>query len=53
MKITASTQKRKLDTSISLSDINLNQPLTLETLIPGSYTKVELSEVLKMFSDKK
>lgn len=53
MKITASTQKRKLDTSISLSDINLNQPLTLETPIPGSYTKVELSEVLKMFSDKK
>ena len=53
MKITASTKKRKLDTSISLTDINLNQPFTLETPIPGSYTKVELSEVLKMFSDKK
>lgn len=53
MKITASTKTTKLDTSISLSDINLNQQFTLETSIPGSYTKVELSEVLKMFSDKK
>ena len=53
MKIVASTQKQKLDTSLSLSDINLNNPLTLETEIPGSYTKVELSEVLKMFGDKK
>ncbi|MGV8963329.1 MAG: DUF4292 domain-containing protein [Candidatus Saccharimonadaceae bacterium] len=53
MKITASTQKRKLDTSLSLSEINLNNPFTLETEIPGSYTKVELSEVLKMFGDKK
>lgn len=53
MKIIASTDKRKLDTSIYLSDINLNDPLTLETSIPGSYVKVELSEVLKMFSDKK
>lgn len=53
MKITTSTQKRKLDTSIKLSDINLNTEMNLDTSIPGSYTKVELSEVLKMFSDKK
>ena len=53
MKITASTQKRKLDTSITMSDINLNEVMSLETSIPSSYTKVELSEVLKMFSDKK
>lgn len=53
MKISASTQKLKLDTSFSLSDINLNQPLTLETSIPGSYTKAEISEVLQMFSIKK
>ncbi len=53
MKITASTKKLKLDTSIALLDINLDEQLFLETPIPGSYTKVELSEVLKMFSDKK
>lgn len=53
MKIVASTQKRKLDTSLSLSDINLNNLFTLDTEIPSSYTKVELSEVLKMFGDKK
>ena len=52
MKIVASTQKQKLDTSLSLSDINLNNPLTLETELPGSYTKVELSELLKRFGDK-
>lgn len=53
MKIIASTEKRKLNTSLSLSDVNLNTPMDLETSIPGSYTKIELSEVLKMFSDKK
>ena len=53
MKITATTKKRKLDTSIDFSNINLDELLSLETPIPGSYTKVELSEVLKMFSDKK
>lgn len=53
MKVIASAKRRKLDTSIRLSDINLNSEMNLETSIPGSYTKVELSEVLKMFSDKK
>ena len=53
MKISATTDKRKLDTTIALSDINLEESFSLETPIPGSYTKVELSEVLKMFSDKK
>ena len=53
MKISATIDKRKLDTTIALSDINLEEPFSLETPIPGSYTKVELSEVLKMFSDKK
>ena len=53
MKIAASMQKRKLNTSLSLSSIILNDPLTLETSIPDSYTRVELKEVLKMFADKK
>ncbi len=53
MKIVAATEKRKLNTSLSLSDITLDSPMNLETSIPGSYTKIELSEVLKMFSDKK
>ena len=53
MKVVASTQKRKLNTSFSLSDINLDTSMELETSIPNSYTKMELSEVLKMFSDKK
>lgn len=53
MKVVASTQKRKLNTSFSLSDINLDTSMNLETSIPDSYTKMEFSEVLKMFSDKK
>ena len=53
MKIIASTDKKKLNTSLSLSDINLDSPMNLETSIPDSYIKMELSEVLKMFSDKK
>ena len=53
MKIAASMQKRKLNTSLSLSSIILNDPLSLETSIPDSYTRVELKEVLKMFADKK
>lgn len=53
MKIIAATEKSKLSTSFALSDINLDSPMDLETSIPNSYTKIELSEVLKMFSDKK
>ena len=53
MKIEASTKKTKLNTSISLSSISLNDPMTLETSIPTSYTRVELKEVLKMLADKK
>ncbi len=53
MKVVASTQKNKLNTSFSLSDINLDTSMNLETSIPNSYTKMELSEVLKIFSDKK
>jgi hypothetical protein len=53
MKIVATTQKRKLNTSITLSAITLNDPLTLETSIPASYTRVELKEVLKILVDKK
>lgn len=53
MKIVASTQKKSLNASLSLSDINLDNPMNLETTIPESYTKMELSDVLKMFSDKK
>ncbi|HKM45591.1 MAG TPA: DUF4292 domain-containing protein [Dysgonamonadaceae bacterium] len=53
MMVVASTQKNKLNASFSLSDINLETQMDLETTIPSSYTKMELSEVLKMFSDKK
>ena len=53
MKIEASTKKTKLNTSISLSSISLNDPMTLETSIPTSDTRVELKEVLKMLADKK
>ena len=52
MKIVASTQKSKLDTSISLSAISFNDSLTLNNSIPSSYTKVELKEVLKILADK-
>lgn len=52
MKIKASTKKRKLDTSISLSSIILDEPLSLNTTIPSSYAKVELKEIMKLLADK-
>ena len=52
MKILATSKKRKIDTSMSLSSISLDEPLTLDTSIPSSYTKVELEEVIKLLSDK-
>lgn len=52
MEVAASTQKSKLDASISLSSIELDESLTLSNSIPSSYTRVELKEVLKMLSDK-
>jgi hypothetical protein len=52
MKIVASTQKSKLDTSISLSAISFNDSLTLNNSVPSTYTKVELKEVLKILADK-
>ena len=52
MKVVASTEKSKLDASISLYSIDLNESLQLENSIPSSYTKVEMKEVLKMLADK-
>ncbi len=52
MEILARTEKRKIDTSMSLSSISLNQPLTLDSSIPSSYDKVELEELIKLLSDK-
>ena len=52
MKILATSKKRKIDTSMSLSSISLDEPLTLDSSIPSSYTKVELEEVIKLLSDK-
>lgn len=52
MKIAASTDKTKLNTSISLSAISLNDSLTLNNSVPSSYTRVELKEVLKLLADK-
>lgn len=52
MKILATSKKRKIDTSMSLSSISLNQPLTLDSSIPSSYDKVELEELIKLLSDK-
>ena len=37
---------------MSLSSISLDEPLTLDSSIPSSYTKVELEEVIKLLSDK-
>lgn len=53
MMVVASTQKNKLNASFSLSDINLETQMDLETTIPSGYTKMELSEVFKMLSGKK
>lgn len=53
MKVQASTDKRNLDTSISLSSISIDEPLSLSTSIPSSYAKVELKEIIKLLADKK
>lgn len=52
MKIKATTPKRKLDTSFSLTDVSLDEQLMLNTSIPSNYTKVELKEVMKLLADK-
>lgn len=52
MKILATSKKRKIDTSMALSSISLDEPLTLDSSIPSSYTKVVLEEVIKLLSDK-
>ena len=52
MNVMATTQKRKLDTSISLSSISLDEALMLDSSIPSSYAKVELKEIMKLLSDK-
>ena len=52
MEILARTEKRKVETSMYLSSISLNQPLTLDSSIPSSYDKVELEELIKLLSDK-
>ena len=51
MKILLASEKRKIDTSMYLSSISLDEPLTLDSSIPSSYTKVELEEVIKLLSD--
>lgn len=53
MKVSASSQEVNLNTSISLSSINFDESLTLDSSIPSSYTKVELKEVIKLLADKK
>ena len=52
MQVLATTEKRKIDTSMSLSSISLNEPLSLDSSIPASYAKVDLNEVIKLLSDK-
>ena len=52
MKIDASTQKTKINTSINLSSIILDDLMTLENSIPSSYDRVELNELLKLLADK-
>lgn len=52
MKMLISNGKRRVDTSVSLSSITLDDPVTLDSSIPSSYAKVELKEVLKLLSDK-
>ena len=52
MQVLATTEKRKIDTSMSLSSISLNEPLSLDSSIPSSYAKVDLNEVIKLLSDK-
>ncbi len=52
MKVSATTPKRKLDVSISLNSVVLDESPSFNSSIPSSYTKVELEEVMKLLSDK-
>lgn len=53
MDIAATTPNHNLNTSLSFSSISLNEPLSIETSIPRSYTRVKLKDILKILEDKK
>lgn len=53
MDISAGTASRKIDVGLAFSDIVTNQPLELTMNVPGSYTKVAPSEILKILSANK
>lgn len=52
MEVSLSTPKRKLDVSMMLSSITLDESPSFDRSIPSSYTKVDLKEVIKLLVDK-
>lgn len=52
MKVSATTPKRKLETSFSLSSVSIDEQLTLNSSVPSSYAKVELKEIMKLLANK-
>lgn len=53
MEIAAAINKKKLNTALSFSSIDLNESMSLETSIPSGYKKVELKDILKLLADKR
>ena len=52
MKVSATTPKRKLETSFSLSSVSIDDELSLNSSVPSSYAKVELKEIMKLLANK-
>lgn len=50
MNVTATSSLRKVDVGLTFSDTELNRPMQFSILIPGGYTKVSPSEILKILT---
>lgn len=51
MDIVAKTSSRKAELGLTFSDIVTNQPMELTMNIPAGYTKVSVTEVMKLLSE--
>ena len=50
MSVTAGSPKRKLDVAITFSNVVFDEPLELSVSVPDSYSRVALSEIIKVLT---
>ncbi|HHX31262.1 MAG TPA: DUF4292 domain-containing protein [Bacteroidales bacterium] len=50
MMVAITTQKRKLDSELRFSGIEINEPFSISTSIPNGYRKVAISDILKIIA---